>query len=328
MRLSLRARVLAGIALVVVALAVSAIIVTTTTRAHLIDQVDDRLATAGAPDRIHDGPPREPPTGYERRSDVYEGRLGDNGEHDHALPVEPVGRRGVATARCRRRPGGRGRGVGGALHGNGDQRRRPALPRPGRRPRRRIVLDHGDPADGRRRHDDPADHAGGRRHRHHPAAPRRGRLVGGAPRHPPDQADDAHGRADRQWRPLPPCPRGARRRPRPGSSVSPSTRCSTTSTRRSPSEPTSQERLRRFVADASHELRTPVTTIRGYAELYRVGGLSERSELDEAMRRTEQEAVRMSPPRRRPAEPRQARRGPAARAAAGRPQPARRRRRP
>ena len=71
-----------------------------------------------------------------------------------------------------------------------------------------------------------------------------------------------------------------------------------------------------------------MTTIRGYAELYRVGGLSERSELDEAMRRTEQEAVRMSPARRRSAEPRQARRGAAARAAAGRPQPARRRRRP
>ncbi len=36
---------------------------------------------------------------------------------------------------------------------------------------------------------------------------------------------------------------------------------------------TSEDRLRRFVADASHELRTPVTTIRGYAELYRIGGL-------------------------------------------------------
>ena len=53
------------------------------------------------------------------------------------------------------------------------------------------------------------------------------------------------------------------------------------------------ERLRRFVADASHELRTPVTTIRGYAELYRAGGLPAGDELDEAMRRTEQEAVRM-----------------------------------
>jgi two-component system, OmpR family, sensor kinase len=56
----------------------------------------------------------------------------------------------------------------------------------------------------------------------------------------------------------------------------------------------SQERLRRFVADASHELRTPVTTIRGYAELYRVGGLSEHDQLADAMARTEQEAQRMS----------------------------------
>ena len=29
----------------------------------------------------------------------------------------------------------------------------------------------------------------------------------------------------------------------------------------------SEDRLRRFVADASHELRTPLTSIRGYAEL-------------------------------------------------------------
>jgi two-component system OmpR family sensor kinase len=55
----------------------------------------------------------------------------------------------------------------------------------------------------------------------------------------------------------------------------------------------SERRLRQFVADASHELRTPLTTIRGYAELYRQGGLEDREALDQAMRRTEQEALRM-----------------------------------
>jgi two-component system, OmpR family, sensor kinase len=35
----------------------------------------------------------------------------------------------------------------------------------------------------------------------------------------------------------------------------------------------SEEKLRRFVADASHELRTPLTAIRGFAELHRQGAV-------------------------------------------------------
>lgn len=56
----------------------------------------------------------------------------------------------------------------------------------------------------------------------------------------------------------------------------------------------SEAKVRRFAADASHELRTPLTSIMGYAELYRSGGLRRPEELDDAMRRIEQEARRMA----------------------------------
>jgi two-component system OmpR family sensor kinase len=55
----------------------------------------------------------------------------------------------------------------------------------------------------------------------------------------------------------------------------------------------SEARLRRFVADASHELRTPLTSIRGFAELNRRGGASERADVDKLMGRIEDEAIRM-----------------------------------
>jgi len=55
----------------------------------------------------------------------------------------------------------------------------------------------------------------------------------------------------------------------------------------------SEERLRRFVADASHELRTPLTSIRGYAELFRRGAAERPADLAKAMRRIEEEASRM-----------------------------------
>ena len=55
----------------------------------------------------------------------------------------------------------------------------------------------------------------------------------------------------------------------------------------------SEDRLRRFLADASHELRTPLTSIRGYAELFRRGADARPDDLAKAMRRIEEEAARM-----------------------------------
>ena len=52
--------------------------------------------------------------------------------------------------------------------------------------------------------------------------------------------------------------------------------------------------MRRFVSDASHELRTPLVTVRGYAELYRMGAIKSKQDLTEAMGRIESEAIRMS----------------------------------
>ena len=56
----------------------------------------------------------------------------------------------------------------------------------------------------------------------------------------------------------------------------------------------SEDRLRRFVADASHELRTPLASIRGYSELFRRGQIDASPELARALGRVESEADRMS----------------------------------
>ncbi len=55
---------------------------------------------------------------------------------------------------------------------------------------------------------------------------------------------------------------------------------------------TSEQRMRRFVADASHELRTPLTSIRGFAELFRQGAARHPDQLAQVLRRIEDEASR------------------------------------
>ena len=54
----------------------------------------------------------------------------------------------------------------------------------------------------------------------------------------------------------------------------------------------SEATLRQFVADASHELRTPLTSIRGYAQLLRMGASGDEAEL--GLARIESEATRMA----------------------------------
>ena len=56
----------------------------------------------------------------------------------------------------------------------------------------------------------------------------------------------------------------------------------------------SEERLRRFLADASHELRTPLTSIRGYAEMFDRGARDRPEDLATSMRHIRADADRMS----------------------------------
>lgn len=53
-----------------------------------------------------------------------------------------------------------------------------------------------------------------------------------------------------------------------------------------------EKKIRQFVSDASHELRTPLAALRGYGELYKMGGVPP-ERVDEVMGRISSEATRM-----------------------------------
>ena len=291
-RLSLRARLLAAMAVVVVVLVLVAITVTATTRAYLVGQIDDRLAAAGGPERDDVGPRPPPPDEHgERLGDVYEGVIGADGELQTIFPSNP----------------------------RGDD-----LPPPDIDPQRAT-----DAATAGQPFTAGAEGGGDLRYRVRARATGDGLRITALPL---TDVDDTISRlvtveviatviivavlgAVTWWvihlgiRPVKRMTRTAEAIAGGDLSQRVPAMAATTeagqlglalnhmlqSLETAFAERTaSQERLLRFVADASHELRTPVTTIRGYAELYRVGGLADPDQLDEAMRRTEQEAVRMT----------------------------------
>lgn len=56
----------------------------------------------------------------------------------------------------------------------------------------------------------------------------------------------------------------------------------------------SESRMRNFVWDVGHELRNPLFGIKGSTELYRMGAMPERTDVDEAMHRINREATRLT----------------------------------
>ena len=81
----------------------------------------------------------------------------------------------------------------------------------------------------------------------------------------------------------------------------------------------SEARLRRFISDASHELRTPIAAVSAYAELFDRGARDRPDDLERAMAGIQRESRRIGVLVERPAAARAARPGPPAGVAARRP---------
>ena len=139
----------------------------------------------------------------------------------------------------------------------------------------------------------PAAAGRGARDRRRPARARHCRLGRRARRLLPLDRIGAHGRRDRRRRPLAPRRADATRAPRSaGSGIALNAMLDRLEQAFAERE-ASEDRLRRFLADASHELRTPLASIRGYAELFRMGAARDADGHERAMRRIEDEAARM-----------------------------------
>jgi len=59
------------------------------------------------------------------------------------------------------------------------------------------------------------------------------------------------------------------------------------------SERLTNERMRQFIADASHELRTPITSIHGFIEVLQRGAMLQPKQLELSLKAMEQESTRM-----------------------------------
>jgi len=59
------------------------------------------------------------------------------------------------------------------------------------------------------------------------------------------------------------------------------------------SERLTSERMRQFIADASHELRTPITSIHGFIEVLQRGAMLQPKQLELSLKAMEQESTRM-----------------------------------
>jgi two-component system OmpR family sensor kinase len=293
-RLSLRSRVLAGMALVVVALAVVGVLVTRTTRDTLVDQIDTRLDTASVShgDRGGDFDRRgPPPPQYDRASDVYEGLLRPTGDLETVFASDLTADPSVAPAVDVEQAEAAARtqqpftvGSSGA-----DDVRFRVVARPTSAGWWLTAIPLTDVDDTIRNLITVEAIAAAIVLALLAAVAWWVVRLGIRPIKQMTRTAERIASGDLSQR-VPEVPASTEAGQLGLALNHMLERLDTAFTERAES----QQRLRRFIADASHELRTPVTTIRGYAELYRVGGLAERTQLDEAMRRTEQEAVRMA----------------------------------